>query len=91
MAEMVVPKPVERQSWPLADRAGMFDALDELAPQGWRGGITCDQDGVWRIELNHSSGAQVVAAQGSRLVLEPFGGLAAITSEQFDDFFEAAS
>ena len=82
---MLTPKPIERPSWPLSDRAAMFDALDELGPLGWRGGINRGQDSVWRIELNHSNGGQVIASAGDRLILEPFGGLVIHSEEQATD------
>ena len=87
MAEMVTPTAVERPSWPLTDRADMFDALDELSAQGWRGGINCGPDGQWRIELNHNSGQQVIASIGTRLVLEPFGGLVSLSMEDSPTYY----
>lgn len=87
---MLTPKPVQRPSWPLTTRAEMFDALDDLAAQGWRGGINKGQDGAWFIELNHTAGQQVIAGTGQRLVLEPIGGLVVITEEQCTDNYDAA-
>ena len=88
MPEMVTPKPIERPSWPLSDRDAMFDALDDLTTEGWRGGITCGQDSVWRIELNHTDGDQVLAQVGQRLVNEPFGGLIVISEQECSDNYD---
>ena len=87
---MLTPKPIERQSWPLTDRAEMFDALDDLGADGWRGGINRGQDSVWRIELNHTSGQQIIATVGQRLVQEPFAGLIVISEEDCTDNYDAA-
>lgn len=87
---MLTPKPIERSSWALTDRGAMFDALDELAPSGWRGGINCGQDGQWRVELNSDTGHHVTAYVGQRLILEPLVGLLVTTDEQADDNYDPA-
>lgn len=91
MAEMLTPKAdVQRPSWPLTDRAAMFDALDELMAEGWRGMINAGPDSVWRIELNHTSGQQIIAEAGARrLVLEPHGGLVLLDEDDVPDYYDA--
>ena len=91
MAEMLTPKAdVQRPSWPLTDRYALLDALDELAPHGWRGFPSMGEDGTWSIELNHNSGAQIIAEVGARrLVLEPHGGLVLLDEADVPDFYDA--
>lgn len=65
----------------------MFDLLQTLMPQGWRGAVTCNPDNTCRLELNADNPARVVIAQtGDRLVID-FDGLKLLTAGQAAEFF----
>lgn len=66
----------------------MFDVIQTLAPQGWRGALNCDPDGTFKVELNADNPTrQIIARTGDRLVVD-FDGIKLISDAVADEFFE---
>ena len=80
-------KPIEVPAWHLADQSDMLTALADLAVDGWRGAISRNPDGSWRIELNADNPTrQVIAATGDWIV-DDFG-LRTLTAAQVADHYD---
>jgi hypothetical protein len=63
-------KDVDLQAWHLTDLSAMAAAFSVLTSQGWRGGISSDQNGDLRLELNRDEADQIIASIGDWLVLD---------------------
>jgi hypothetical protein len=70
MAIMLERKPTQHQGWHLLDAAAMLTAFEELKPSGWRGGLSADEGGAWRLELNANDHVTITAQIGQWLVLD---------------------
>lgn len=65
----------------------MFDVIQTLTPEGWRGSVSCQPDATCRLELNADNPIrQVIASTGDRLVID-FDGLKLISEDQAEEFF----
>lgn len=63
-------KDIDLQAWHLTDLSAMAAAFSVLTSQGWRGGISSDQNGDLRLELNRDEADQIIASIGDWLVLD---------------------
>jgi hypothetical protein len=82
-------KLVDLPAWHLTDLTQMAAAFTALTTDGWRGGISSDQSGSLRLELNRDDPReQIIAGIGDWLVLDL--GLRLISAtERADNYDEA--
>ncbi len=86
----LVRKSVELQAFRLDTPVEMFGALSELISQGWRGQISADETGGYRLEANADNPVrQIIAAIGDVLVNDL--GWRLLSSEQADTNYDEAS
>jgi hypothetical protein len=71
---------VDLQAWHLIDLSAMAEAFSVLTAEGWRGGISSDQNGDLRLELNRDDADQIIAAVGDWLILDM--GVRLLTDEE---------
>ena len=69
----LIRKAVEVPAWHLATQSDMLTALADLAGDGWRGAISRNPDGTWRIELNADNPTRQVIAATSDWLVDDFG------------------
>lgn len=82
-------KPVDLPAWHLTDLTQMAAAFTALTTDGWRGGISSDQDGSLRLELNREDPhGQIIAQIGDWLVLDM--GLRLISATECADNYDEA-
>lgn len=82
-------KPVDLPAWHLTDLTDMAAAFSALTAEGWRGGISSNQNGEIRLELNRDNpSAQIVAKIDDWLVLDI--GLRKLTAAEFADHYDEA-
>lgn len=79
-------KAVDLQAWHLTDLPAMAEAFSVLTGQGWRGGISSNQDGQLRLELNNDDADQILAGIGDWLVLDL--GVRLLSDEQCAENYE---
>jgi hypothetical protein len=80
-------KPVDLAAWHLTDLTQMAAAFTVLTADGWRGGISSDQNGSLRLELNRDSPReQIIGGIGDWLVLDM--GLRLISAAECADNYD---
>ena len=80
-------KPVDLPAWHLTDLTEMASAFTALTANGWRGGISSDQNGDLRLELNRDDVKEpVIANIGDWLVLDM--GLRFINAAEISDNYD---
>ena len=79
-------KAVDIQAWHLTDLPALAEAFSALTAQGWRGGISSDQNGDLRLELNRDDADQIVAAVGDWLILDM--GVRLLTDEECTENYD---
>lgn len=81
MAITLRRKPVDLDGWELSGPAEMMAAFTDLSAQGWRGGISADENGTLRLELNADNPQRhIVASIGDYLIDDM--GLRLLTSAE---------
>jgi hypothetical protein len=83
----LVRKSVELPAFQLTTPTDMFEALSALIAQGWRGQISADETGGYRLEANADSPVrQIIAAIGDVIVDDL--GWRLLTGEQADTNYD---
>jgi hypothetical protein len=73
MAITLRRKPVDIDGWHLTGPADMMAAFTDLSAHGWRGGISADENGTLRLELNADNPQRQITAEIGDYLIDDMG------------------
>ena len=83
-------KAVALQAYQLNSAVEMFDALSALTAQGWRGQISADETGSYRLEANADAPVRQIIAEVGDVLVDDLGWRLLSSEESAANYDEVA-